>query len=390
MLGCICGSHVAAQQVQRANPLSSVSDATVTDTTVSDGPYVSWVGDSSVRVRLVCHDSARVVTIRARHQKADVPLGCTSEAATVQVTLAPATVPAIVPHATRIFAISDLEGEYAHATQLLRAAKVLDQQNHWAWGTGHLVLAGDLVDRGTQVTEVLWLIYRLEQEAARAGGAVHYILGNHDAMLLYGDHRYVASKYATVQRRLGASLDELYGPTTVLGQWMRSRPAVVRIDSVLFLHGGIGPTFAAKAAAHGLDLVAINAIVDTTLYHPDRRKSDSIASVVLGPDGPLWYRGYLGMDARTGEAAPATSPDTIAQILARYGAAVAIVGHTDVDRIAWHDDGRVIGLDVTFHPKDTDHSIEHIAGLLIEQGHFYRVDLHGRRTPLTPVPTASQ
>ena len=45
------------------------------------------------------------------------------------------------------------------------------------------------------VTEVLWLIYSLEEKAKAAGGYVHYILGNHEIMNMSNDLRYVQNRY---------------------------------------------------------------------------------------------------------------------------------------------------------------------------------------------------
>jgi len=43
--------------------------------------------------------------------------------------------------------------------------------------TDILVINGDLVDRGEFVTQVLWLLYKLEQQALAQNGMVHVILG---------------------------------------------------------------------------------------------------------------------------------------------------------------------------------------------------------------------
>jgi hypothetical protein len=48
----------------------------------------------------------------------------------------------------------------------------------WTYGSGYLVLIGDMVDRGTNVVPLLWLIYKLEAQAQLARGNIHYILGS--------------------------------------------------------------------------------------------------------------------------------------------------------------------------------------------------------------------
>ena len=48
---------------------------------------------------------------------------------------------------------------------------------------------GDQLDRGDDERAILALLYRLEQEAQAAGGAVHVLLGNHEIMNAQGDLR---------------------------------------------------------------------------------------------------------------------------------------------------------------------------------------------------------
>lgn len=340
---------------------------------VTDGPYVTWHGDTAATVRAVCRDSVRMVTVRPVQGTLRITPPCTSAGRVVTLTArAPAAEPATFTGARRIFATSDVEGAYEPFVALLQAAGIIDRGRGWAWGDGHLVLVGDLVDRGSQVTEVLWLVHRLEQEARRAGGRVHYVLGNHDAMLLYGDHRYVAPKYQLAAERLGAPLLDLYGPDTELGRWMRSKPVMLRIDSVLFTHAGIAPSFAAAAG----EIDSVNAVARATLYEPARRKADSSAARVFGAEGPLWYRGYFGKSSGRGSSPPWPTAATIAEALARYGGSTVVVGHTVVDSITSMHDGRVIAIDVTF--KDP----ARVEGLLIEEGKFYRVGVNGSRTPM--------
>ena len=56
----------------------------------------------------------------------------------------------------------------------------------------HLVMCGDLIDRGPGDREVLDLVHRLQGEAKKARGGVHALLGNHEVMNLVRDLRYVS------------------------------------------------------------------------------------------------------------------------------------------------------------------------------------------------------
>jgi len=91
----------------------------------------------------------------------------------------------------RVIAFGDVHGAYDDLTQLLRTAGVVDAKLHWAAGTAHVVSTGDLIDRGPGSRQVMDLLMRLQTEARSAGGTLHVVLGNHEAMNLLGDLRYV-------------------------------------------------------------------------------------------------------------------------------------------------------------------------------------------------------
>jgi hypothetical protein len=345
-------------------PVLANAQAAATDGSLTDGPYIAWLGDTAVSVRAICAGTVKETTLQvAKGKPAQVINPCAStDIITVSAAGQPA-VPAVVTKAKKVLALSDVEGDYDILVAFLQKNGVIDAATHWTWGNGHVVLVGDMVDRGTKVTEVLWLIHRLEREAAKAGGGIHYVLGNHDTMLLYGDHRYVDAKYTQAAAQLGVSLHDLFGPTTELGRWMRSKPALVRIDSVLYVHGGIAPSFAERK----LGLSRVNEISKMVLNKPELRKSDSLGTLVFGSDGPFWYRGYF-------KAAP--SATELRPALATYGATKIVVGHTIVDAITSLIDGHVIGIDATFKTP------EKAQALLVEQGKYYRVDGSGSKSAL--------
>src|SRR4029453_8166813 len=91
----------------------------------------------------------------------------------------------------RVIAFADVHGAYDDLTQLLRTVGVVDAELHWAAGTAHVVSTGDLMDRGPGSRQVMDLLMRLQTEAQSAGGMLHVVLGNHEALNLLGDLRYV-------------------------------------------------------------------------------------------------------------------------------------------------------------------------------------------------------
>jgi hypothetical protein len=67
--------------------------------------------------------------------------------------------------AGKIFVIGDMHGEYTRTAEMLRNYGITDELGNWTWGDGHLVFMGDIFDRGSEVVEALWMIYRLEKQA---------------------------------------------------------------------------------------------------------------------------------------------------------------------------------------------------------------------------------
>jgi len=243
---------------------------------------------------------------------------------------------------------------------------------NWVFGQGHLVLVGDFVDRGMFVTQVLWLVYKLEQDAAAFGGKVHFIIGNHELKAMQGDYLAASLKYFRVASVLGKQQFELYGAGSVIGRWLASKNAIELINGVLFVHGGIHPDLATS----GLSLQELNQMMRDnyyTTYFP-RPTKDTEQLVVSTETGPSWYRGYFKANL------------TQAQVddgLDHFGAKAVVVGHTIQGKVNRQFEGRVIGIDVQ-HPSD-DHKSwpgRRSEGLFIDGDSYYRVLDSGERVVL--------
>lgn len=190
--------------------------------------------------------------------------------------------------ASRVVAVSDVHGAHTALVEVLRQSGVIDEAGRWSAGTTHLVACGDLVDRGGRSREVLDLVMRLQQEARAAGGRLHVLLGNHEAMNLVGDLRYVtpedfaayrdeedpAARKAAFGRHVSAAPSAITGrprrspeaefdarhppgyfghraafaPEGRYGRWLLELPAIVVIDDVAFAHGGFPPAVAELGA----------------------------------------------------------------------------------------------------------------------------------------------
>jgi cytochrome oxidase Cu insertion factor (SCO1/SenC/PrrC family) len=281
----------------------------------------------------------------------------------------------------KLIALSDIEGNFTAFRTLLQKNKVIDENYNWIFGNGHLVFAGDMFDRGNQVTECLWLIYTLEEKAKAAGGYVHYVLGNHEIMNLQGNHSYAQPKYTANSEVLGKTIKELYNEDSELGRWLRTKNIMEQIGDLMFVHGGLGMEFTGAVA---LSISEINARA-RKYYADERAKENPDENVRMIFDefrGPLWYRRYY----EQGDKSWVNVTDTTVKITVRhpteaqldsilnkYDAKYIITGHTIVaDTISTLYNNKVINTDVP-HAKGKSEA------LLIEGNNFYRVNAEGKR-----------
>jgi hypothetical protein len=266
----------------------------------------------------------------------------------------------------KMFFVSDIEGEFGAFRSLLIHNGVIDSSYRWIFGEGHLVICGDLFDRGKEVVQELWLLYKLEDEARAAGGYVHTILGNHDIMNLSGDTRYVQAFYFADATLMGKKYPDLYSKQTELGRWLRTKNIVERVGEYLCLHAGISPVINAK----GLFVQDIN---ETCRPFYDQGQNDHLLdSLGLYPffdeNSPFWYRGYF--------LEPRASLAAVDSTLTIYHAIKIIVGHTILTpNPAMYYSGKVIAIDVNEHEGQC-------AGVLYLDKKWWVVDGEGTQVPL--------
>ncbi len=258
-------------------------------------------------------------------------------------------------HVRKIFVVGDVHGEYDRVAGLLSANRIIDEDGNWNWGKGHLVFMGDIFDRGSKVTETLWLIIKLQKQASEAGGMVHMVLGNHEPMILKGDLRYITDEYYSLCDNLGLDYSGLFSEQSLLGNWIRQNPVMIRINRFVFIHGGISPEL------YNLRLPAdtINSVVRQYFNKTEAERNIEKRDLILGTNGLLWYRG-MAADGSRGEI---IDDSTLNGALEFYGADAFVIGHTEVDSITTFLGKRVIDVNI---PK-RDVNIEE-QGLLIKGG----------------------
>lgn len=277
---------------------------------------------------------------------------CASAAARITALPVDPSVPAVpvLPAAAcefdqveRIVAVGDVHGAYDRLLEILRAASVIDGSNKWIGGKTHLVQTGDVLDRGPDSRRALLFLRQLAREAEKAGGQVHALIGNHEAMRLlrifdyavpgefaaFVDANSAATRRAVLETLPPGSRAEAeqktplgmiemmraYLPSGELGSYLLTLNAVVKINGIVFLHGGISPPVAKMTCAQINDTVRREFGRDL-----EKTREDSSKSFGYSPDGPLWYR---GLALEPDEFAP-----EVKKILAAQRARAIVIGHS--------------------------------------------------------------
>jgi len=304
--------------------------------------------------------------------------------------------------AKRLVAVGDIHGDLDAFIAILQRASLIDANQKWSGGAATLVQVGDMIDRGPKSHAVLDFVMALQKDARRQDGHVIVLLGNHEAMNLYGDLRYVTpgdyasytdagsarrqedayTQYAAVYGA-PASRDawmaehppgfveqrQAFGPDGKYGKWLRTLPAVARVDDSLFLHGGISTELTTwtvdrinETVAHEIKTFddTRQVLIDAKVALPFSTENEVLAAAravatrrpdivkdLLGMDdwltvsdtGPLWFRGL------------ARDPDADMEPLATritdaFGVARIVIGHTtQPGKIVQRFDGKVCLID---------------------------------------------
>ncbi len=263
---------------------------------------------------------------------------------------------------SRVFAVGDVHGAYDSLISLLRANGIIDVNLNWSFGDGHLVFIGDLFDRGDKVTEVLWFVYKLYNQATLNNGKVHVLLGNHELLILNKDYRYLNEKYVFLTRGLDIDYRNLFTNNTILGNFIRSFKVAVQIDSVLFVHAGISSQLVDKRITIEELNRTFNQVLNQNNYDVLTERNLLVYSEAISDRGPFWYRGYV----TESNIIPRATQNEIEKVVSFYGVNAMVVGHTEVLSIDKFYNGRLFPINVPF-----DRAGIFKQGLKIEQGKFF-------------------
>lgn len=262
----------------------------------------------------------------------------------------------------KIAALSDIHGQYDLAIEILNNNKIIDKNLNWNFGKGHLVIVGDIFDRGNKVNEMLWLIYKLEIQAKNKGGRVHFLLGNHEYMILHKDLRYINKKYKLSSKLLNLEYDELYSHKTIIGRWLRSKPTIIKINNNVFAHGGVSEDFIAN---NNFNFEEINNIMRMSIDRTKQEmKSTNFYNIYYGNKSLIWYRGYFNDNL---------ADIDISKILKQLNSEHIVVGHCSNEEIVQLYNNKIFGVDSSIK-KGKYGEI-----LLIKNNRYFRGTLNGKK-----------
>jgi hypothetical protein len=339
-----------------------------------DGPYVLYRGNQILVKSTEMRDTGVIARSIQYNNKSQVLLSChagsSDESFSFLLRDTLKNEPDRYAQPAKMLVLSDIEGNFQALKIMLQGARIIDADFSWRFGKGHLVLLGDYFDRGQHVTECLWLIYKLEAEAEKAGGKVHFILGNHEILNLQGVTEYVRGKYLANARLMGEEYINLYDSQSELGRWLRTKNAVEVIGDFVFCHGGISPSLAQT----GLSVSDINRISRQYLG----RKTENIPAghaqeIFNTKTGIFWYR-----DASKNRL----STEQMQEILNFAGAKRMVVGHTLVSDLTAQYGGRLICIDL-YHEENLRRGF--MKTLWIEDQFCFGIDSRGEKTDVFTV-----
>jgi len=284
-------------------------------------------------------------------------------------------VPSLLPAASipcqwtgveKIIAVGDIHGDYENFVKILKGTGVVDEALHWQAGKAHFVQVGDILDRGPDARKIFDLLKELEKEAERVGGKVHVLLGNHEEMNITGvafrypdyvtvdqfisflpptyrerkekelrkiimaaqsranndqPERLISQFWDELRRDSSAQRQYLSNFRRTYGSWLLQKNAVIKINGIVFVHGGISEKFS-KWKIDDINQQLRLELSDLARADEMRQLPNiSRPQVVYREDGPLWYRELASVPEED-------MAEEVDRILANLGAEHMVIAHT--------------------------------------------------------------
>lgn len=305
----------------------------------------------------------------------------------------------------RVVIIGDLNAQHELLHRYLVGLKLMKKSGAWCGGKTVLVQMGDIPNRGGSARAAMDLMIRLRLEAREAGGEIYWLLGNHEVMTVLGNEAYVsADEYMEFAN--GDQIDRFYNartrfmyellgspevaqyvqpfggrvraweeanapgqeafraamcPAGWYGAYISTLPVAFKLGSLLFVHGGLSPSWA-ELGLQGLQDEAERCWAAAPQFYQQLNPH----GLFRDPLGPLWHRAYCVANAQIVK-------DDLRAALDQVGARQMLVGHTRTDTVQFgrpsvplaRHRGRLIMTDVGLGEPG-----EGGAALVIEKGHI--------------------
>ena len=218
-----------------------------------------------------------------------------------------------------VHVIGDVHGQLEKLRSVLRGAELIDKTETWSGGDSTLWLIGDLVDHGPDGIGAVELVMRLQQQAARAGGRLQVLLGNHDVLLLAAHQfstRPIPGQAETFQdqwQESGGQEADLERITPDHARWLSSLPAMAREGDHLLVHAD-----ALLYSYYGQSIAQVNQAMNA-LLHSD--------------DASSWFRLLEEFGEHQAFVDAATGADRARVFLDYFGGRQLVHGHTPVTKL---------------------------------------------------------
>lgn len=220
-----------------------------------------------------------------------------------------------------LYFMGDIHGHLDTMVRHLQHAGLATARGEWRGRDAQLWFMGDFTDRGPDGIGVIDFVMRLQADAARHGGQVGALLGNHDTILL-------AAKFLPNVSTSGPK-GNMYGDWIENGgivsdlerlesrhiEWLCNLPALARVQDRLLMHADAMFYF-----AYGETLEAINAATFELLHGRNADRWNELldfASQRLAFD-----------DRKPGHLERAT------RVLDAFGGKQIIHGHTPIEKLS--------------------------------------------------------
>ncbi|MFP4509225.1 MAG: metallophosphoesterase [Spirochaetaceae bacterium] len=223
----------------------------------------------------------------------------------------------------RIIAVGDLHADAEFFGELLSGCDLTDANGRFTARDTALVMLGNICDRGPDSATVYRTLMRLHAEAPAVGSRVYTLLGQHEAIHLFGMHTASSgaerSSYRTANEPGQDALERAFAPGGWLSDWLSGLPVMVRIYPFVFAPADLPPIF------RDLQIADVNSAVHQELGRNREAFLEGKADLPLSLFSP--ETSILCSDA-AGQQAQPDYGSVLHTFLKNNRASVYVCGHT--------------------------------------------------------------